>query len=255
MSTNIADFFLPSNSVYNITEKDYAKVDVLLNAIKAFARSTYKSVYIIDYFKKNFLYASDSLAYICGEDRDKILEYGYNIYIKKVPEEDQKMLLEINAAGFKFFNNIPQHERSEYTISYDFHITNEGKKRLFNHCLTPLLMTEDGRMWLALCTFSPSARKKTGYVRMQKNGESIYHEYNLLMHRWEEKRVAQLTDHEREVLLLSSQGYTMNEISDRLCKSIDSIKSYKRTLFAKLDVKNIAKALAYASNYRLFDRR
>lgn len=52
MSTNIADFFLPSNSVYNITEKDYAKVDVLLNAIKAFARSTYKSVYIIDYFKK-----------------------------------------------------------------------------------------------------------------------------------------------------------------------------------------------------------
>ena len=89
MSTNIADFFLPSNSVYNITENDYAKVDVLLNAIKAFARSTYKSVYIIDYFKKNFLYASDSLAYICGEDRDKILEYGYNIYIKKLQHQGQ----------------------------------------------------------------------------------------------------------------------------------------------------------------------
>ena len=255
MSTNIADFFLPSNSVYDITEKDYMKVDVLLNAVKAFARSTYKSVYIIDYFRKNFLYASDSLAYICGEDKDKILEYGYDIYIKKVPEEDQKMLVEINAAGFKFFNNLPIEERTEYTISYDFHLINGGKKRLYNHCLTPMLMTEDGRMWLALCTFSPSARKKTGYVRMQKNGDREYHEYNLTKHKWEKKQCAQLSDNEREVLLMSSQGYTMNEISDRLCKSLDSIKSYKRSLFSKLGVTNIAEALSYASNYRLFDVR
>lgn len=251
MPTNIADFFIPSNSVYDITEKDYQRAEVLLNAIKAFARSTHKSVYIIDYFRKNFLYASESLAYICGEDKAKILEYGYDIYIKKVPEEDQKMLLEVNGAGFKFFNKIPVENRAEYTISYDFHIINDGKKSLFNHTLTPMMMTEDGRIWLALCTFSPSPRKQTGYIRMHRNGERTYHEYNLSSHSWEEKLIPQLSDMEHEVLRYSIQGYTMNEIADKLCKSVDSIKTYKRNIFAKLEVKNIAEAISYATTYRL----
>ena len=88
MPTNISDFFIPSNSVYDITENDYQRAEVLINAAKAFARSTHKSVYIIDYFRKNFLYASETLAYICGGNKAKILEYGYDIYINNVPEYD-----------------------------------------------------------------------------------------------------------------------------------------------------------------------
>ena len=40
MPTNISDFFIPSNSVYDITENDYQRAEVLINAAKAFARST-----------------------------------------------------------------------------------------------------------------------------------------------------------------------------------------------------------------------
>ena len=254
MPTNISDFFIPSNSVYDITENDYQRAEVLINAAKAFARSTHKSVYIIDYFRKNFLYASETLAYICGGNKAKILEYGYDIYINNVPEYDQKMLLEVNEAGFNFFNNIPVEKRAEYTISYDFHIVNDGKKRLVNHTLTPMMMTEAGKIWLALCTFSPSPRKRTGYIRMHKNGERIYHEYNLTSHSWEERQIPQLTDMEHEVLRFSLQGYTMNEIADKLCKSIDSVKTYKRNLFARLKVKNIAEAISYATTYRLFEK-
>lgn len=254
MPVNINDFFLPSNTVYNITEKDYEKLDVLLNSVKAFARSTSKSVYLIDYYRKKFLYASESIALFCGEDASKVLDLGYNLYIEKVPEEDLKMLVEVNSAGFKFFNALPAEERSEYTISYDFHLLNGKKHRLYNHSLTPLLMTKEGRMWLALCTFSPSARRRTGFVRLQKGGDKDYYEYNMQNHRWERIIGATLTEPEREVLLLSSQGYTMNEISSLLCRSIDSVKLYKKILFAKLGVKNIAEALSYATNYKLFDK-
>ena len=55
MATNVGDFFLVSNSVYNVTDEDYLKINLLVNAAKAFARSTHQCVYIIDYFKKNFL--------------------------------------------------------------------------------------------------------------------------------------------------------------------------------------------------------
>jgi len=60
-----------------------------------------------------------------------------------------------------------------------------------------------------------------------------------------------LTETERDILRLSSQGYTMDEIATMLCKSIDTIKTYKKRLFAKLEVRSIAEALSYATNYKL----
>ena len=45
------DFFLHSNEVNYINREDYEKIELLVNAAKAFARSTYQCVYIIDYFR------------------------------------------------------------------------------------------------------------------------------------------------------------------------------------------------------------
>jgi len=66
MSNDKNDFFLHSNEVNHIAKEDYDKIELLVNTAKAFARSTYQCVYIIDYFHQGFIYASDNLAYLCG---------------------------------------------------------------------------------------------------------------------------------------------------------------------------------------------
>lgn len=251
MATNIGNFFIVSNSVYNITEEDYQKIHILVNATKAFARSTHQCVYVIDYFKQNFLYVSENLAYWCGLDSDKIKSAGYQFYLDYVPEKEQQMLLEINKKGFDLFNEIPLAERLDYTISYDFHIIHGRKLRLVNHHLTPMVLTKDGRIWLALCTISMSSRNTPGHIIMKKYDSKSYYEYALEKHKWIKKEGITLSEAERDVLILSAQGYTMNDIADNLCKSVDTIKAYKRALFSKLEVKNIAEALSYATNYRL----
>ena len=48
MNNEKHDFFLHSNEVNHINKEDYAKIELLVNAAKAFARSTYQCVYIID---------------------------------------------------------------------------------------------------------------------------------------------------------------------------------------------------------------
>lgn len=249
---SVSDYFLPSTSVTHVTDKDYAQLNALLNAIKAFARSTYQRVYIVDYFKQDILYVSDDLACLYAEDTNSSLWNNSDIFLEKIPVDDKKLVLEINASSIKFFDRIPKEERTHYSLSYDFHMVNEEKTILFHHCATPILLTKEGKIWLSLCTLSPSTRKKSGQARIHKNGASLFYEYNFSMHQWEEKNMIQLSEYEREVLLLSLQGHTMTEISAHLCKSIDSVKSYKRTLFAKLRVKNISEALAYAINYKLF---
>lgn len=86
---------------------------------------------------------------------------------------------------------------------------------------------------------------------MKKSGSKSYYEYSLDKHKWIKKEGITLSEMERDVLILSAQGYTMNDIADKLCKSVDTIKACKRALFSKLGVKNIAEALSYATNYRL----
>jgi len=149
MKKEKGNFFLRSNEVNHISKEDYAKVEVLVNAVKAFARSTYQCVYIIDYFHQDFVYASDNLAYLCGLDPEQLMEAGYQMYIDHVPEDDLQMLLEVNKKGFDLFNELPVDDRLDYTISYDFHLINGRHSRLIHHHLTPILLSDDGRIWLA----------------------------------------------------------------------------------------------------------
>jgi len=56
----IDEFFFDTNRVEGITEADYERAQPYIEAAQAFAQSTYQGIYIIDYFRKNFLYVSDN---------------------------------------------------------------------------------------------------------------------------------------------------------------------------------------------------
>lgn len=251
MTSKIEDYFITSNAVNYITDEDYKNTGLLINAVKAFARCTHQYVYIIDYYRGSFLYVSENFYYLCGISSEKIRDLGYKTFTDIVPEDDQNMLIELNRAGFSFFDTFPKNERMDYTISYDFHILHGKKAQLINHKITPLVLTQDGKILLSLCTISMSAVNKPGNIIIKKEGGLKYYEYSLMNHEWTEKGNITLSETERDVLRLSAQGYTMNEISERIYKSINTVKSCKRSLFAKLEVKNIAEAVSLAVNYRL----
>ena len=94
MESNIktGDFFSLQNSVESINESDYEKTGLIIEAARAFERSTYQCVYIIDYFKRGFLYVSGNIAKLCGGEAEKIKDFGYRFYIDYVPQEDLKMI-------------------------------------------------------------------------------------------------------------------------------------------------------------------
>ena len=106
-------------------------------------------------------------------------------------------------------------------------------------------------MWLGMCTISLAAGNKSGNVIMKKPGSDTFYEYSLDYHKWEKKQEIILSETEKEVLSLSTQGYTMNDIADNICRSVDTVKACKRSIFQKMDVKNIAEAVTYAQNHQL----
>ena len=81
---------------------------------------------------------------------------------------------------------------------------------------------------------------------------SKYWKYSFEGHRWKECEGVVLKEEELEVLRLSAAGFTMNEIAERMYRSLDSIKTYKRHAFERLGVANITEAISRAELNKLF---
>lgn len=244
-------FFISSNKASGITQEDYARANDYIQALKSLAKIAYESIYVIDHFKKDFLYVSDNPLFLCGLTADEVKRMGYGFYTTHVPKDELDILLKISSIGFRFFNNKPIEERELFSISYDFHIINNGEKVLVNHKLTPLALDADGHMWLALCYVSISNHDKPGNIEIRKIGQSSFWRYDMDLDRWITVKGVKLSVGEKEVLLLSAQGKTVDEIAKIVCRSKDTIKSRRRAIFEKLEVKSISEALAFARNYKL----
>lgn len=250
--TKINDFFTMQNTVKAVTDDDKKQVFDYLEPIKAFAKVTYKSIYVIDYEKKGFEYVSDNPLFLCNHSAKEVQELGYAFYFKYVTENDLELLLKINNVGFEFYEGIPVEERKDYTISYDFHIKNQkGNVILINQKLTPLFLTSQGKIWKALCIISLSNEQNSGNIKVYKKGSSQAYHYDLAGNFWAAIDEISLTSREKEILLYSTRGLTINQIAEAIFVSPDTVKFHRSKIFSRLGVSNIAEAIAYATNNKL----
>ena len=248
--SQINDFFIEANAVGGVTIADYEQASPVVEAAKAFAKATYQSIYIIDYFKKGFLYVSDNPLFLCGHTAEEVRQMGYNFYLKHVPQEELPMLLELNRAGFSKAESMSDEEKRNSVISYDFHLTNHGHPQLIHHKLTPLQLF-NGRIWLAVCTVSLSSRKEAGHIVLRTLGKPHYWEYALDRHRWEERQPIELKPVEKQILTLAAQGYAIKDIAEQMTRSVDTIKQHRRHIFEKLGATSVTEAVTFAANYGL----
>lgn len=250
--TNISDFFSLRNSVLKISSEEQSQTLNHLESVKAFARTTYKSIYVIDYAKKGFEYVSENPLFLCGHSPKEVTAMGYAFYFKYVIPKDLDMLVKINTVGFDFYDNIPITERKNHTITYDFHLKNqEGKVVLVNQKLTPLFLTQDGKIWKAICIISLSNANESGNIKIYQRGDNKVFCYDLNKSYWFSQEKIVLSEREKEVLLFSSRGFTIKEVGEAMRVSPETVKFHRKKLFDKLEVANISEAIVHATNNKL----
>lgn len=245
-------FFNDKNEVSRDANIDFSQSGDYLEAIKALSRTTYQSLYVINYQTRGFEYVSDNPLFLCGKTSEEVKELGYAFYFQNVKPEDVEMLIKINEAGFGFYETIPVEERKMYSISYDFNLINSKNNLiLVNHKLTPMFLTEEGQVWKALCVVSLSSNSMSGNVVLSKEGADEVWKYDLIEEKWEKNEKIKLSSREFEILSLYASGMTINEIAGKLFITADTVKFHRKKLFEKIGVNNIAEALAYAKTNKL----
>ena len=244
---------LPQDVRPQVGDEQYYGLQPYIDSAKAFARVSYKSLYIIDYNRMNFLYVSDNPLFLCGENVETVQQEGYDFYYNHVPEEDLEFLTQVNRAGFEFFKGVAVSERSQYTISYNFRITQKEsrEKILINHQITPLKLDSMGNVWLALCLVSLAPTQEVGSAYMTAVNSNSMWQFSLKSGRWKQIDSIVLNEYEKAVVRLANQGLSVGDIANEINRSEDSVKGYRKTLFQKLGVGNISEAIAVATHRRL----
>lgn len=252
MKNNVNSSLVTKNRLGRISEDDLLAPQHYLEAVKAFARLTYESIYVIDYENMAFEYVSENPLFLCGHSSEEVLAMGYDFYFKYVPEKDLELLTRINEAGFDFFKKLPVDAKKLYSITYDFHLVNQDCKHvLINHKLTPLFLTSDEKMWKAICIVSISHHKSAGNICIHKQGTDETWELNIENNIWRKSEKPKLTRREIEILQLHAQGLTISQIAEKIFVSSDTVKYYRRRIFERLGVNTTVEALSYVINNKI----
>ena len=274
---DVNDFFRPIHSQMEIPDGDYDKTAICIAMANALARNTNHSLYIIDYNRKNFLYVSPNPLFLCGHSPEEVQQKGYAFYFEVVPPDEINRLMEINEAGFRFYYDQPVEKRLDLSIEYNFHIrtsekhshqpvekrldlsieynfhirTSEKHSHLIHHKLTPVMLSEKGDIWLALCTVSLSPEKELREVIITDHTCTDRYIYSFEGRRWRKQPELILSDREKEILQLSVKGLSNTEIGGTLFIDANTVKFHKKKLFEKLHAENITEAVGIAANLRL----
>jgi PAS domain-containing protein len=169
---DIKDYFTEVSRISHIPNEEYDRLDDLIAGIDAFSRTTYRGIYVIDYYRQNFLYVSDNPFFLYGFTVEEVKELGFKFYINHMHHNDFKLFKEMDIIVYQFLQRCPAEEIKNFTLSYDFYIKNKlsRQKHLVNHQITPLRMAECGKVWLALCVTTIPSNKKAGNITMYKSG-------------------------------------------------------------------------------------
>ena len=236
-----------------VSDVEYSKVQSYFEMLDAVSRLTYQSIYVMDYCKMNFLYVSDNPIFLCGYSREEVMAKGFDFLLEQCKPEEVNALIEINRASMDFIHHVPVSERSRYSVSYNYHIRGPrvGEWRLVHHKRTPIALSDAGELWLILCSvdWAPDGSELRAIITSEISSKVWF--YDQIAMKWCESSQEILTELEKSVLILSNRGLTMNEIAESICKSVDSVKGYRKSLFVKLGVSNITEAIACAKARKL----
>ncbi len=81
---DINGFFDDRNTFHHLSDNDLEQLKDYISVVDAFARLSYKSIYVIDYQNQSFEYVSNNPLFLCGLSSQEVKELGYAFYFRNV---------------------------------------------------------------------------------------------------------------------------------------------------------------------------
>ena len=173
---------------------------------------------------------------------------GFDAMVELLPEKDRRLLHCVANSLCSRYSSIPKEQRSETVLYLDFHIGHGATSLLVNHKLTWIDIDDNRLPNVAFDIATPPVHHKEHLVFLKIASADVfqYFDFDVDTCQWEDAPRLNINDNERQMLCLASRGFSIMEIAAMMSKSTDTINSYRRNVFKKLNVNSIAEAVALA---------
>lgn len=225
------------------------KAEYYIEIAKAFAALSYQGVYIVDLDTNKFVFSSDYQLLRCGLSEEEMLGKGLEYFSFLIPNDEREMLKDIKTVITSSYAEIPSEYKKQLIIFLNFHIDVDKRSVMICHKLQLIDFDEEGKPRYLIGLVSPSVHRDEPVIMAGIAGTDYAFQYLSESMSWEPLTMVNLSNDERTMLRLSMQGYSLEEISTLMYKSVETIKFYRRQVFSKLNVGNISEAISYATHY------
>lgn len=228
---------------------DYDLWNKKRKSIVEFSRISQSCIFTIDVFKKRYDFASDSISTLFGYNpaRIKTIQKQGDLLEDRIYPDDRAQLIEYQIEHGQFIYSLPQEERNDYQQIFQIRMLN-AKQQYVNVISRHQVIQKDknGKAWIIMgvMNIAPDqtpAEKVKRTVLNTKTGETFT---SALI-----PTEKQLTNREKEILLLIRQGFLSKEIAEKLNLSLYTVNNHRKNILAKLDVDNVIEAINLARDF------
>lgn len=248
--SEVNDFFFSDFAELNSSPLNHAgDENVVVSTLDTCSRMSGRSVFVIDFVKHEMIYRSKYLLFVdeaATEDfqRDCIVPYW-----SLASEQAMEKGLTIRSHFFRGdFGSIIAGDYA-WTCMSVFPIILRGHEFFITQKYTPLIIHPDSAPRYGLFEISHSNSK-------EMRSEIVMSDGRFFIFSFEEQRFIErppaclLSKTERAILERSRMGYSIEEMAHCLYVTTSTIKTHRRRIFKKLNVKSITEAiLIYSSRF------
>lgn len=206
--------------------------------------------FLLDIINYKILYASENTEFLCEIPANDILQRGFRFFEEFIPLEDRKRFDEVFSQLILFLrgNGICRNDR--FMLNYSIKFKNKTG-RIVHYNVTPALYSNRNKLWVVLCTLTPSSRKSSGNYLLTVEKLNRTFVYSFETNQWKPFSPVKLSERERTVLYLSCQGQTTRDIAKSLPFSYGTINRIKDRIFEITETSSIMEATTFCINNRM----
>lgn len=225
------------------TEEDYRRIGEKLRILSEMARIENRSVSVYDIKRKTFLVKEDRHIELLGYDSTIALDA--DTYHSMIHADDLPFLYDAEIRMYEFLRPMRSEEKKNYKLIYDYRVrARNGSYIRFLHQLLVYELDRNFDSWLMLIlsdviSTNPENRRPRRFLMdMQTQEVCLFNEENGI------KRFL-ITDREKEILELLSQGSDSADVAGKLHISVHTVNNHRRHIMQKAGTKNITQAVTY----------
>lgn len=211
-------------------------------------------LYIVDYTRLNYSTVSTYCDQYLGYPTDYLKDAGPGFYVNLWHKDDFRIYNEqIIPDIFRHLNNNDGSDASDILITLNYRIKDKkGNYVKISQKSVFLQMAPNGMPLAAVGTttdissFKPDANMVLSLEKLAKPGSAEENGEIIKTIYYPDERDGILTKREIEVLKWVCEGYSSQQIAERLNNSIHTINNHRKNILQKTNAKNVIEAITYA---------